>query len=51
VDSANLNGIPEFWATCLKNHPLVNELITPEDEDALSNLTDIKTHYLEENPV
>lgn len=44
-------GIPEFWLTCLKNLPPLQEVITPEDDGALRHLVDIRYEYLEGNPV
>lgn len=43
-------GIPEFWLTCLKNLPPLQDVITPEDDGALKHLVDIKYEYLEGNP-
>ena len=44
-------GVPEFWLTCLKNLPPLQDVITPEDEGALKHLVDIRYEYLEGNPV
>lgn len=35
-------GIPEFWLTCLHNVFLVGEMITPQDENVLRSLSDIR---------
>ncbi|KAJ9101128.1 hypothetical protein QFC21_003346 [Naganishia friedmannii] len=40
-------GIPEFWLTALKNHSIIGEQITENDEEALKHLTDIKLEYLD----
>lgn len=44
-------GVPEFWLTVLRTHPAVNELITPEDEDALKHLIDVRLSYTDDNHV
>lgn len=44
-------GIPEFWLTCLKNLPPLQEVITPDDDGALKHLFDIRYEYLEGNLV
>ena len=52
AESAKIKGIPEFWLTAIKNHPLINEMLTGEqDEEALKHLVDIKTHYLTDNGI
>jgi len=43
--------VPEFWLTVLRTHPAVNELITPEDEDALKHLIDVRLSYTDDNHV
>lgn len=40
-------GIPEFWLTAMKNVLSLSEMITPEDEGALSHLVDIRISYME----
>jgi len=42
-----VSGIPEFWLTCLKNNPIISELITERDEEPLKALTDIQLEYLD----
>ncbi|KAI8904343.1 hypothetical protein EDD86DRAFT_258822, partial [Gorgonomyces haynaldii] len=49
-DEPKMNGIPEFWLTCLKNVEQIADMITPEDEHCLQNLVDIKFEYLNDNP-
>ena len=44
-------GVPEFWATVLKTHPVVAKFITPEDEPALAYLADVRLRYNEDNLV
>ncbi|KAJ3299392.1 hypothetical protein HK104_009093 [Borealophlyctis nickersoniae] len=48
--SEPVKGVPEFWLTILKNHPLICELVTEKDEEALKSLTDIKVSYLDDKP-
>eukprot|EP00128_Syssomonas_multiformis_P009219 Colp12_sorted_trinity150504_noHs@5711 len=43
-------GIPEFWATAMKNCSPIAEMIHECDEPILKHLTDIKLSYLEDNP-
>ena len=50
-NSIDEKGIPEFWSTCLKNLPPLQDVITPEDDGALKHLIDIRYAYLEGNPV
>jgi nucleosome assembly protein 1-like 1 len=38
-------GIPEFWATALKNHLGIGEMITERDETLLKHLIDIRVSY------
>jgi nucleosome assembly protein 1-like 1 len=45
-----IKGIPEFWATALKNLPPLTESITEEDDGAMKYLTDIKYRLLDGNP-
>lgn len=42
--------MPEFWLTCLKNLPPLQETITEEDEGALKHLVDLRYRFLAENP-
>ena len=44
-------GIPEFWLTTMKSSPVVSEMITEQDEEALQHLEDIRFSYLDDNPV
>lgn len=43
----NINGIPEFWLSAMKNQISLAEMITDRDEGALSHLTDIRMEYLD----
>ncbi|KAI9022557.1 hypothetical protein DFJ74DRAFT_670007 [Hyaloraphidium curvatum] len=43
-------GIPQFWLTAMRTHPVLMDLITERDEDALKHLTDIRARDLEDNP-
>ncbi|KAG5440656.1 hypothetical protein PCK2_000244 [Pneumocystis canis] len=45
--SGDVKGIPQFWLTAMKNISSLAEIITPEDEKALSYLTDIRMCYLD----
>ncbi|KAI8993147.1 nucleosome assembly protein-domain-containing protein [Pilobolus umbonatus] len=47
-DDRKVKGIPEFWLTLLKNHPQIVETITPEDENALKHLMDVRMSYMEQ---
>lgn len=40
-----------FWATALKNHPDVEDIIEDWDEPVLQYIRDITTEYLDENPI
>lgn len=46
-DDKNVQGIPEFWLTTLKNHPQIGESITEQDEEALKHLVDIRMYYMD----
>ena len=46
-----IKGIPDFWLTCLMNHPTISELINERDQQALKKLKDIRMFYLKENGV
>lgn len=50
-EEAEIKGVPEFWATILKNHPQISEMVTKLDEPLLAHLTDIKIGYIEGNSV
>lgn len=39
-------GVPEFWLTALRNHPILNEIITDRDASALKHLVDVRIEYL-----
>ena len=43
----NVNGIPEFWLSAMKNQISLAEMITDRDEEALRSLTDIRMEYLD----
>ncbi|KAI9004243.1 hypothetical protein BC832DRAFT_79639 [Gaertneriomyces semiglobifer] len=49
-DAAPVKGVPEFWLTAMKNNMRLDDRITDKDADALKFLTDIKVHYLDNNP-
>ncbi|CAL1697113.1 unnamed protein product [Somion occarium] len=40
------DGIPEFWLTALRNHIVLNEIITDRDAAALKHLVDVRIDYL-----
>jgi len=42
-----IKGIPGFWARVLKNHAILADTITPNDEDSLQSLTDVTVSDLE----
>ena len=46
-EKADIKGIPEFWLTALKNHQIIGDMITEQDEDALRHLVDIRLEYLD----
>lgn len=46
-----VSGIPEFWATCLKNSPIIEQLIMECDEPVLAHLVDIRVSFLSVNQV
>lgn len=43
----NVNGIPEFWLSAMKNQISLAEMITDRDEGALKHLNDIRMEYLD----
>ena len=45
-DSSDTAPIKSFWLTALHNHPVLDELITDRDVEALSHLEDIKLNYI-----
>ncbi|KCV68025.1 hypothetical protein H696_05493 [Fonticula alba] len=44
-DPATAEGIPNFWAQVLNNHPILSDLINDEDAEALEFLTNITADY------
>ncbi|KAI8367458.1 uncharacterized protein BYT42DRAFT_625258 [Radiomyces spectabilis] len=44
-NTKSIRGIPEFWLTAMKNNPQVAENVTPEDENLLKHLVDIRMSY------
>lgn len=46
-DSTDVEGIPEFWLTAMRNVYSLTEMITPRDEEALRFLADIRLSYLD----
>jgi nucleosome assembly protein 1-like 1 len=40
-------GIPEFWLSAMKNMVVIADLITPNDEEVLRYLKDIRLSYLD----
>ncbi|ORX38628.1 hypothetical protein BD324DRAFT_574360, partial [Kockovaella imperatae] len=42
----NVQGVPEFWLTALKNHVPISETITDRDEEVLKVLLDVRLSYL-----
>ena len=46
LEMASIPGIPDFWATALSNHPVVNAAITDADIAALRYLVDIRACQL-----
>ena len=38
-------GIPDFWLSALRSHPMLAEMITEEDEEALKHLQNISVKY------
>ncbi|KAG9247878.1 hypothetical protein BJ878DRAFT_490667 [Calycina marina] len=45
--SSDVNGIPEFWLSAMKNQISLAEMITDRDEAALKDLTDVQMEYLD----
>ena len=45
-DDPSVTGIPEFWLTAFKNHPMLVEWIQEKDEEALKHLRDVRVDYL-----
>lgn len=48
--SDQVEGVPDFWLTALRNHPQLNSVITDEDAKALSYLKDLKLELLSDKP-
>lgn len=46
-DSADIQGVPNFWLTALENLTPVSETITDRDSEILEYLTNVKMEYLE----
>jgi len=46
-DKENIKGIPNFWLTALRNNVYVSEMITENDDNALSSLRDIRASLLD----
>ena len=44
-DSSSTAGVPEFWSTCIQNHPQLSTLLGEQDEAALAHLTDIRVTH------
>ena len=49
VAKPTVTGVPGFWLTALKNHPLIEQITTPEDEKALEHLQKIKMRMIDDN--
>ena len=47
AEDDDIQGIPEFWSTVLRNNGMTNMLVTDEDLDALKHLVDIRVEYPE----
>ncbi|EHK15128.1 uncharacterized protein TRIVIDRAFT_211223 [Trichoderma virens Gv29-8] len=45
--SEDVQGIPEFWLSAMKNQVTLAEMITDRDEAALKHLIDIRMEYLD----
>lgn len=43
--SAGVTGVPNFWLTCLQNHPAIADNIEDADVAVLRSLTDIRLAY------
>jgi len=48
LGSEGEKGIPEFWFTCLVNHPATTQLVAETDEEALGFLKDVTCEYNED---
>ncbi|ORY80042.1 hypothetical protein BCR37DRAFT_349324 [Protomyces lactucae-debilis] len=46
-EETNIQGVPEFWLTAMKNVLSLQEMINARDEEALKSLTDIRMSYLD----
>ncbi|KAI8869135.1 nucleosome assembly protein [Ramicandelaber brevisporus] len=47
VSAENIKGIPDFWLTVLTSHPLLENLIQEQDDDALKSLRNIEVEEVE----
>lgn len=45
--SGHSRGIPGFWLNAMKNHPKIAKHVTPDDEELLYHLCDIRVEDLE----
>ncbi|KAL1240803.1 Nucleosome assembly protein 1-like [Trichinella spiralis] len=43
--TADVKGVPDFWATVLRNGEFTGELVNPNDEILLKSLTNIEVRY------
>ncbi|KRZ11156.1 Nucleosome assembly protein 1-like 4, partial [Trichinella zimbabwensis] len=43
--AADIKGVPDFWATVLRNGEYTGELVNPNDEILLKSLTNIEVRY------
>lgn len=48
-DSSETAPIENFWLTVLRNHAVLNDLITNRDVDALHHLVDVKLSYISDD--
>ncbi|XP_032814260.1 nucleosome assembly protein 1-like 4 isoform X1 [Petromyzon marinus] len=48
AESANPNGIPEFWLTVFRNVDLLSDMVQEHDEPILRHLHDIKVKFSEQ---
>jgi len=46
---APVKGIPGFWLTAMMNHPMLAEIIQPQDEPALKELRNVTLAFTEDN--
>ncbi|KAJ3202577.1 hypothetical protein HDU67_000425, partial [Dinochytrium kinnereticum] len=50
ADGSGVKGVPGFWLTALRNHPMIASTITDRDEPALQSLKNVTFDYLSGNP-